>query len=298
MGSVRMTDREAFALTLGRDSASWQYASDVRGFLVAGCTLLLQVAHPTIGSGVRDHSNFRQEPWQRLFRTLDYVMLTVYSGDDAVEVTRKLREMHKRIKGVNPDGSRYHALEPGAYAWVQATLVYALVMVHERFGRGIRPDDLERLYQEWLGLGRLLGIREGDLPPDWAGLLAYVDEVVETRLEHTETVDVVLRSIAAPARPPKLPAWTEPLWRVVRAPAAHVLTLCTVGLLPPVLRARFGLRWTAGQDRQLRALAAVSRALTPILPRTLRINGPLYLRTRAKAIPRDEFAPAQYAVRK
>ncbi|GAB3503155.1 oxygenase MpaB family protein [Amycolatopsis cihanbeyliensis] len=296
MSSVQVTEEEAAKLTLGPDSVSWQRASDVRGFLGAGYALLLQVTHPTIGSGVRDHSNFRQEPWQRLFRTLDYVMLTVYSGQDAIEVTRKLREMHKRIKGVNPDGSRYHALEPGAYAWVQATLVQAIVMLHKHFGRPMSEEETERLYAEWLGLGRLLGIRAGDLPATWAEFEVYFDEMVANRLAHTETADVVLASLRRPARPPLLPRWTEPVWRLVTLPAAHVLTLCTIGLLPDSLRRRLGLRWTRWQDRQLRALRAASRAITPLLPRHLRINGPLYLRSRVRAIARDEFAPARYTV--
>ena len=38
--------------------------------------------------------------------------------------------MHKRIKGVRPDGERYHALEPRPYAWVHATLAEAIVRAH------------------------------------------------------------------------------------------------------------------------------------------------------------------------
>lgn len=291
---VHLSESEAHELTLGPDSVSWRYVSDVRGFLGAGYALLLQVTHPTISSGVRDHSNFQNEPWQRLFRTIDYVNLTVYSGQDAVEVTARLREMHKHIKGSNADGSKYHALEPRAYAWVQATLVHAVVTFHERFARPLPRDDVERLYQEWVGLGRLLGVRERDLPPDWAAFRDYFDQTVATELGHTETSDVVLASLVRSARPPFLPSWTQPLWRVAWWPAGHVLTLCTVGQLPPVLRERLGLRWTGWQEWQLRALCAFSRALSPIMPKALRISGPRYLRLRAKAIRRDEFAPRRY----
>jgi uncharacterized protein (DUF2236 family) len=295
MNAARLTEEEARALTLGPDSVSWQRASDVRGFLGSGYALLLQVAHPTVGSGVRDHSSFLEEPWQRLLRTLDYVMLTVYGGEDAVEVTRRLRRMHRSIKGAHPDGTRYHALEPEAYAWVQATLVHTIVTVHEHFGRALTPDETERLYREWRGLGRLLGIRSGDLPETWAGFEEYLTAMMTTRLRHTESVDSVLRSLAAPARPPLLPRWTEPVWRLARLPASHVVMLTTVGLLPAELRRRLGLTWTARQEREFRALAAVSRSLTPLLPAALRIQGPAHLRLRRRAIALDEFAPARYA---
>lgn len=289
--STRLSEQQAHALILGPESVSWRHVSDVRGYLGAGYALMLQVAYPTVSSGVRDHSNFLNEPWQRLWRTVDYVNLTVYAGQDAVEVTARLREMHKTIKGVNPDGTRYHALEPEAYAWVQATLVNAIVAVHERFVRPMREDDIERLYQEWRGLGRLLGVRDGDLPADWAGFRIYFDDMVRTRLERTETGEVVLRSLANPPRPPGLPAWTEPLWRAVRFPAKHVLMLSTVGMLPPVVRERFGLRWTGWQERQLRAISAVSRAVTPALPGFVRVTGPWYLRMRAKALRRNPLVP-------
>lgn len=73
-----------------------------------------------------------------------------------------------------------------------------------------------------------------------------------------------------------------PAGDIARWPMKHVLTL-------------FGLRWTRWQERQFRAIAALSRAVTPILPKILRINEPWYLRIRAKAIARDEFAPRRLA---
>lgn len=286
-----VSDEEARALVLGPDSVSWRVASDARGFLAAGYALMLQVAHPTVSSGVRDHSNFLAEPWQRLWRTVDYVDLTVYAGADVVEVTRRLREMHRSIRGTDPDGTRYSALEPGAYAWVQATLVYTIVRANALFIRPLDDADTERLYQEWTGLGRLLGVRPGDLPADWAGLCAYVDDTVCGTLRRTETGDVVLASIAKPAWPAYLPRWTRPLWPVARLPLAHVLTLCTVGMLPPALREVYGVHWSAWRERELRVIGALSRALTPVLPRVVRVTGPWYLRARAPFLRHNPLVP-------
>ncbi|HEV2783130.1 MAG TPA: oxygenase MpaB family protein [Actinophytocola sp.] len=292
--STRLTEQQARALVLGPDSVAWRYGSDLRLFLASLSALLLQVAHPTVGSGVRDHSHFEAEPWARLFRTVDWVNLTIYGGQDAVQTGARLREMHRRIKGINPDGSRYHALEPGAYAWVHATLVYTIVDAHRMFGTPLSRNEIDELYREWLGIGRLIGVREGDLPDDWDGLLAYLDDTIATRLEHTTTVDTVLRASARPARPAWLPPWTQPLWRVLRRPMAHVLLLTGIGTLPPRLRDRLGLKWTKRQERELRLIARMSRGLTPVLPKAFRINGPAYLRARRAAIARDEFAPDSY----
>jgi uncharacterized protein (DUF2236 family) len=224
------------------------------------------------------------------------VNLTIYGGPDAVEVGRRLRELHRGIKGTNPDGGRYHALEPGVYAWVYATLIWSIVDGQRRYGSGMTRDEVDRFYQEWLGLGRLLGIRDGDLPSTWDEFQRYFDEVITTRLTRHPTVDVVLGASARPALPDGLPQWTMPLWRAFRLPMAHVLMITGIGGLPPAVRERLGLRWTRRQERELRVIAAVSRSLTRILPKSLRINGPVYLRARRRAIAEDAFAPSSYRV--
>jgi uncharacterized protein (DUF2236 family) len=287
---ARLPAEHAEALTLGPDSVSWRYASDPRVLLTAGYAQLLQLGHPTIASGVRDHSSFERDLYGRLARTLDYLRLLIYGGQDAVEVAARVRAMHRTIKGVNPDGSRYHALEPVAYAWVQATLIKSVVVAADWFIDPISPRERERFYGEWLGLSRLLGVRPGDLPESWAGFETYFGDTVAT-LEHTDTADVYLRLLRRPAQPGAVPASLAPLWRVARVPMAYPAALASVGLLPPAQRERLGLGWTRSQQAQLRALGAGLRSLTPLLPERVRVTGPGRLRRRADQIARHQFAP-------
>ena len=101
VASVLPTPDEYAELVPGRDSPVWRYGSDIRLFGTAGYALLLQVAHPTVGAGVAEHSTFQQDPWGRLHRTLDYVHGTIYGGPRlAGEIGRRVREMHRDIKGV------------------------------------------------------------------------------------------------------------------------------------------------------------------------------------------------------
>src|SRR3954470_21062823 len=178
--AAALPDREEFEdLAIARGSVTWRYASDARAMLGAGAALLLQVSHPTVAAGVREHSEFEKDPWGRLLRTLDFVNLLIYGGPDAAARTgRALREMHKHIKGTAPDGTRYHALEPAAYAWVHATLAEVIVRAHRAFGRRLSGEELECFYGEWKAVGRLLGVRERDLPADWAGFRDYIDRMV------------------------------------------------------------------------------------------------------------------------
>ncbi len=217
-------------------------------------------------------------------RTTDYLYLLVYGGAAAPPMGRRLRELHKSIKGTNPDGSRYHALEPEAYAWVHATLIEATFAVGERFVGGVSAADRDRLYAEYMPLGRLVGVRPGDLPETRVEFRDYVDTMIAERLVRHETVDLLLSLLGNPA-PPGVPL-IDQLWPLLRVAPSRALRAATLGLLPPLLRERFGVRWSEAQQAELRALGAASRALSPVLPGRLRNVGPEYLRRRRAAIAR------------
>jgi uncharacterized protein (DUF2236 family) len=282
-------DLPAFAPHPG--TITWERAGDARVLIAAGYALLLQVAHPTVGAGVSEHSQFQRDPWGRLLRTLDYTYTMGFGGPQAAGLMgRRIRAFHRQIKGTRPDGHRYHALEPAPYAWVHATLAEAIVLAHERFGRPFSDGQRERFWSEWRSLGALLGIRERDLPVGWQSFRKYVEEMVDHELEHTSAVDEVLEGLARPA-PPELPAPLHSAWRfVARPPLGHFATLTTVGLLPATLRRRFGVRWTPTSALELGLLAGTLRAATPLMPASLRNTGPAYLRWRGAAIARGDVA--------
>lgn len=270
-----------------RGSVAWRYASDARTLIGAGAALVLQVAHPTVAAGVREHSNFQEDPWGRLLRTLDHVNLLLYGGPEAARATgRRLRDMHKRIKGVAPDGRRYHALEPEAYAWVHATLAWVIVEAHRRFGRRLDDEQVASFYEEWRALGLLLGVRERDLPATWPRFTAYVERMVGERLEDSDVVQTVLRTLTAPSQPPA-PWLPMGAWRVLRLPAARTLELATSALLPAALRERIGVRLGERDRLELALLGALSRSATPVMPASLRRVGPGYLSWRREAIERE-----------
>src|SRR4051812_9828188 len=127
------SEEEARRLAPRPRSVAWCYAGDARTMLGAGSALLLQVAHPTVAAGVREHSNFAEDPWGRLLRTLDFVNLVIYGGPEAAaRPRRKLREMHRPIKGAHPDGRPHHPLQPRAYAWVHPTPPQTILPPHPR----------------------------------------------------------------------------------------------------------------------------------------------------------------------
>jgi uncharacterized protein (DUF2236 family) len=278
------------SLTPHPKTITWRCAADARLPTAAGYALLLQVSHPTVDAGVGEHSQFRLDPWGRLLRTLDFTYTMVYGGPQAsAEMGLRIRSFHRQIRGRGPDGLRYSALEPEAYAWVHATLAEAIYAGHERFGRPLTHDERQRFWSEWRSLGRLLGVRERDLPADWLGFRAYVDEMIAARLQHTDSVDDVLEALMRPP-PPAVALLRGPAWATVRRPLGHLLGVASVGLLPRTLRRRFAVRWTLANELELHALGAALRTATPLMPWWLRNAGPGYLRWRQEAIARGDVA--------
>ena len=277
------TREEAAGLVPPRGGVTWRIAGDARLFAASGYALLLQVSHPSVGAGVTQHSNFKQEPWGRLVRTLDYTSSMIYGGPDlAWEVGRRIRQMHRGLGGVRPDGQPYHALDPEPYAWVHATLAESILRGHRLFcSPALSPGEVEVFWAEWRRMGRLIGVSAEDLPTDSPGLVAYFDHMVENQLENTEAARDVLASLHDPAAPP---VWwmRESIWRLLRWPGTRAGSLATLGLLPPALRNRLGIVWSPSDERSFQVLARIARTVRPLMPPQAKSFGQTYLRWRRR----------------
>ncbi|MFG2868451.1 oxygenase MpaB family protein [Streptomyces sp. NPDC048338] len=252
----------------------WSIAGDVRGLLMLPAALTLQVAHPAVGAGVDEHSVFRTDPWGRGERSLRSVQLWVYGGEAAAEEGRRLRELHKTIRGTDAHGRRYHALTPANYAWVHATGYPVYRQGLRYLARPLTEAQDRQLYAEWLQVGRILGIHDRDMPQTIEEFWPYWRKMLADELEAT----IVVRELVAtdqPVPPPDrgpLPVrlLLAALWPVLLPPLARFRAFVTVGLMPPDAREALGLPWTDAQERRLRRFARVVRAVVPVLPERLR----------------------------
>jgi uncharacterized protein (DUF2236 family) len=256
----------------GPDSLLWRIGGDWTTLLGGGRALILQVAHPVVAAGVGQHSDYTNDPWSRLNGTLELFQRVIFGGrrETQADAGARLRSIHKRIKGVRPDGERYHALEPGAFFWVHATLLDGLVEVNTRFGRPLKPYEHEAFYAEMCEVGRLYGLRDRDMPPDWRSFRVYFDRVVADELEDSDTLQQVIATIFHPSKPPVVPL-PDQLWGLATWPGTELIRLATVGMLPPVLRERLGLPWSRERELALRANSEAIRRLFPLLPERVRL---------------------------
>src|SRR3546814_20580729 len=80
---------------------------------------------PHLGQGVEEHSAFFSEPWDRIHRSVPRIWATIFA-DDADQRGRNIRDLHKGIRGTDPHGRRYHALDPDTYWWAHATFTWEM----------------------------------------------------------------------------------------------------------------------------------------------------------------------------
>jgi uncharacterized protein (DUF2236 family) len=240
--------------------------------LGGGAAVLLQVAHPLVAAGVVSHSDYKEHLWRRLVRTLRTLYLMTYgSREEADAAGAAVRAVHAHVHGVTtkplgpfPARTPYSASDPELMLWVHATLVESSLAVHRRFVGTLSADEQETYYAEMALVATLFGLPSTDMPPTLSAFRTYLDG----RLRGPDIcVTEPAREVATVILEAPLP---PPLWAL--APAHR---LSTASLLPPRIRAEYGLHWSRAHTVSL-AVAARSLGLiaVPLLYVAGRVSPP------------------------
>lgn len=251
----------------GPDSLSWRVNREATLLLGGGRALLLQIAHPLVAAGVAEHSDFPRAPLRRLWRTLDLTLTMVFgSAGDALAAVRRIERAHARVHGVLAEdvgpfrrGTPYDANDPRLLLWVHATLVDSALYAYERLVAPLGAPARSAFYRESTIAARLFRIPPALIPATLGEFRAYTREMLHGP---TLAVGPTSRALAAALLSPPLPFGLRQ--------AAASTRLFSIGLLPAVIRRRYGFAWTGTHERALRALTAAIRIGLPALPKVAR----------------------------
>lgn len=234
-----------------------------------GRAVLLQFAHPLVAAGIAEHSYFRATPQARLRRfnrTLRVMLVLTYGRPAQVRrVARWLAARHDQVQGrlreatgVFPAGTPYSAHDPALVRWVHATLVESTLLTYQRFlGPLSRAEQDAYCAEATVGMGPDLG-----LPTDVEQLRAYLAAMYASgQIAVGRTARELARGLLEPS--PGLAGLLDLPW-------AAPYQVITVGLLPPVLRAAYRLRWRRSDQVAFAALSAACRRAVPWLPMAAR----------------------------
>jgi uncharacterized protein (DUF2236 family) len=240
-------------------------------FLVAGGrAILLQIAHPAVGAGVAEHSDFAHRALGRLHGTLTYLYALEYgTAADRRAVQRIVNRAHAPVRGAG-----YNAFDPELQRWVAATIHQSTVQLYEGAFGALSPQDADELQRQQSQIGSALQMPAALWPRTRSEFDAYWAQAVAA-LRVTPAARRVARDLLA-AR--ESPWWIRALMPYIR--------LVTAGLLPAELRAPFGFRWDERQQRRFDRAMGATFAIYRILPRALRtLPCTLYLRRLRRSSP-------------
>lgn len=249
------------------------YGGDLRNLLLSNRTFILQLAHPSVGAGVVQHSNFRQDPWHRLQEIAYSGNQMMFNGHEAAMAEgKRLREMHRSIKGINPRGERYHALNPDVYGWVHFVFYESNLTCHRLFGKPVPDAHAEMLFQNWRESGGYFGLREADLPATRQQYWQKWQHMMDTTLATNDAIEFILHLQShLPDKPPPLQWLPDPVWRPLWSIIAKEGDLLTLGSLPPEFRQKLNLEWTPQQARQFNTMCRRIQRLFRTLPANWRL---------------------------
>lgn len=211
------------------DSVSWRIFKNPVSLFVGGvAAVILELAEPSVRTGVWDHSSFRKDAVMRLRRTGAAAMMTVYGPRSAAErmIARVVR-MHERVSGTTPEGTDYHANDPRLLDWVQATASFGFIEAYSRFVSRLSLEERSRAYDEGAEAARLYGAT--DAPRSVADWNRILDETGPS----LRRSDIVFDFLEIMRNAEVLPAPLRPIQRL--------LVRAAVDLVPEPIRAELGL---------------------------------------------------------
>ncbi len=129
---------------------SWRVFANPVSLFIGGVTaVLLELAEPSVRSGVWDHSGFQHDPGMRLRRTGFAAMMTVYGPRSAAEkVIARVVRVHGNVAGTTPDGVAYHANDPRLLDWVHATATFGFAEAFHHFVQPLTAAEKDSAFAE------------------------------------------------------------------------------------------------------------------------------------------------------
>lgn len=234
--------------------------------------LLMQAAHPLAVSGLLAHSSALDDPYERLARTAQ-VMNTITFGSraDADRVTRRVRAMHRAVRGrlpetvgIYPAGTPYRADDPRLLMWILYSLVDSAMVVYRTYVGRLSDAERSALWDDYRVVGGLFGLRPATMPASLGGLEAYGRMMLAGDELH------VGRWARRRARAIVLDPPVPPLVRPIR----ETVNFITIALLPDRIRSEYGFAALppAVVRRALVSAGAlyVRHGVLPVLPEHIR----------------------------
>lgn len=145
----------------GPGSPTWELVGQPSQLLAGARAALLQTLSPTIPTATDHTGAFYKDFAGRVARTGAFVQKqNLGSMDEVFSSARKVRAMHRVVKGTARDGLEFDATDPHQTAWVSMTLTDSYLVMAERYGTGrLSRERADQFVKEQSTHGALLDRR-------------------------------------------------------------------------------------------------------------------------------------------
>lgn len=273
--STQRSDRNpAKRAPLGPGSITWATASDPRSLLTGTAAGIMQLMLPGLGAGVTDHSDFFNDPYDRIFRSIPMIWRTIFADDARGGADGHfVRDLHRDIKGTDHHGSRYHALDPDVFWWAHATFTWEFFRARQLLWPvPLSLGQRRQMYAETVTWYERYGVSDRPVPPTLEEFWKKFDAICTDQLEVTPSVEWVIdptRNPATGAERVHLPGPLSFLNGWATDAMSEVQRTLVYGFMPDVVRRRINKGWTNADRLRFVGLCATIRGLSPAFDRGL-----------------------------
>ncbi|NLA36637.1 MAG: DUF2236 domain-containing protein, partial [Actinobacteria bacterium] len=134
----------------GPSSVTWDVVAHPTQALAGLRGALLQTLSVPVPTAVHSTGAFYDDFMGRVGRTSAYLQAqNLGSMDEVYKTARRVRAMHRVVRGEGEDGTRFDATDLHQTAWVSMTMTDSYLAIAKRFGRGrLRRSQADRFVRE------------------------------------------------------------------------------------------------------------------------------------------------------
>jgi len=221
--------------------------------------VLLQIAHPEVGKGVANHSDFTYRLIERARRSVNYIYcMTFGTPEEKRRITDATHRAHSHVKG---DG--YDANNVDAQLWVAATIYWSMVESYQLVFGKLDEERADRVFKEFSVMATALRVPPEKWPKDREAFKVYWDYMIE-HLVVTDEAKGVAKDLLEQKGLPWGWAW---VFLTLKAPVSRVIT---IEMLPEHIRNEFSIPSTVYTRQMFKLVTGINATVTPYLPISVR----------------------------
>lgn len=246
----------------GPDSVTWRVHSDVIAGVGGVRAILMQGLLPEAVDAIVAHSNYRDDPWGRLFRTAEYIGVITYgTTSEAERAGAIVRAIHRRLE----------LDDPAWLLWVHAGFTDSLLSTALRAGLRLTAEEQDAYVAEQRIAARLVGLDPASVFDSVEGLRDYI-EMMRPSLRATKTARDIARFVLVPPMPLKARLLTpaRPAWAGVAGTAFALLPAWARRLYGGPLLGLPGVGTVVADGQATLAVRALRQGLLTLPERTRR----------------------------